>query len=111
MVGLKDLGGIISKQFPKKKALMLYGPAGTGKTSLAIASAKENNLEILELNSSDLRNKKKLEEKTFALKKEFGNNWFFVVTNKEFARFYNKYGKTFTRKKFIKQFSKWIKNT
>ncbi len=50
------------KQFPKKKALMLHGPAGTGKTSLALASAKENNLEILELNSSDLRNKKKLEE-------------------------------------------------
>ncbi len=49
-------------QFPKKKALILYGPAGTGKTSLAIASAKENNLDILELNSSDLRNRAKLEE-------------------------------------------------
>ena len=50
------------KQFPKKRALVLYGPAGTGKTSLVLAAAKENNLEILELNSSDLRNKKKLEE-------------------------------------------------
>lgn len=49
------------KEFPKKKALILYGPAGTGKTSLALAAAKENDLEVLELNSSDLRNRTKLE--------------------------------------------------
>lgn len=48
-------------EFPKKKALLLHGPAGTGKTSLALATAKENNLEILELNASDLRNRAKLE--------------------------------------------------
>jgi len=50
------------KEFPKKKSLLLYGPAGTGKTSIVEAAAAENNLEIMELNSSDLRNKKKLEE-------------------------------------------------
>ena len=51
------------RQFPKrKKALIFHGPAGTGKTSLALAAAKENNLEVLELNSSDLRNRTKLEE-------------------------------------------------
>lgn len=49
-------------EFPKKKALILYGPAGTGKTSLALLTAKENNLEILELNASDLRNRLKLEQ-------------------------------------------------
>lgn len=53
---------IFLKEFPRKKALVLHGPAGTGKTSLALAAARENNLEILELNSSDLRNRKKLEE-------------------------------------------------
>ncbi len=50
------------KNFPKKKGLLLYGPAGTGKTSLALAAAKEMNYDIFELNSSDLRNRKKLEE-------------------------------------------------
>jgi len=50
------------KEFPKKKALLLHGPAGTGKTSIVHASAKENNLEILELNASDLRNREKLEQ-------------------------------------------------
>lgn len=48
-------------EFPKKKGILLYGPAGTGKTTLAIAVAKENNLDILELNASDLRNRASLE--------------------------------------------------
>jgi len=50
------------KTFPKKKAILLYGPPGTGKTSLALAAAKERDLDVLELNSSDLRNRAKLEE-------------------------------------------------
>ncbi len=50
------------KQFPKKKALILHGPAGTGKTTLVHATANENNLEILEFNASDLRNRQKLED-------------------------------------------------
>lgn len=50
------------RNFPKKKSLVLYGPAGTGKTSLALTAAQESGFEVLELNSSDLRNRKKLEE-------------------------------------------------
>lgn len=45
-----------------KKAIILYGPAGTGKTTLAHVIARETNLEIFELNASDLRNKIKLRE-------------------------------------------------
>lgn len=44
------------------KALILHGPAGTGKTSLAYVAAQETNSEIFELNASDLRNKEKLKE-------------------------------------------------
>ncbi len=50
------------KTFPRKKALILNGPVGTGKTSIAIALANEYNLEIFELNASDLRNRSSLEE-------------------------------------------------
>ncbi len=50
------------RTFPKKRALILAGPVGTGKTSLAIALANEYNLELFELNASDLRNRLKLEE-------------------------------------------------
>ncbi len=48
--------------FPKKRAIILNGPVGTGKTSLALALAREKNLELFELNASDLRNKSSLEE-------------------------------------------------
>ncbi|MBI2176696.1 replication factor C large subunit [Candidatus Woesearchaeota archaeon] len=40
----------------KKKAALLYGPVGCGKTSSVYAVAAELNLEVLETNASDLRN-------------------------------------------------------
>ncbi|MDD5023316.1 MAG: replication factor C large subunit [Candidatus ainarchaeum sp.] len=49
-------------EFPKKKAIMLHGPPGIGKTTLAYVIAKEINSELFELNASDLRNKTKLNE-------------------------------------------------
>ena len=49
--------------FPKKKkAIILHGPPGTGKTTLAHVIANEMDLEIFELNASDLRNRGKLRE-------------------------------------------------
>lgn len=51
------------RTFPSKKsAVLLHGPTGTGKTSLAYALARETNSEILELNASDLRNREQLEK-------------------------------------------------
>lgn len=50
------------RMFPAKKALILNGATGTGKTSIVLALAKEMDLELFELNASDLRNRKSLEE-------------------------------------------------
>ncbi len=58
-IAIKKLLNFI-KNFPKKKALILQGPAGTGKSSLAYVLASETNSEILEVNASDLRNKEQI---------------------------------------------------
>lgn len=50
------------KSRKSKKALVLHGPPGIGKTTLAHVAAIETNSEIFELNASDLRNKTKLQE-------------------------------------------------
>ena len=48
------------QKFPQKKVLILQGPSGTGKTSLAYALASETKSEILEINASDLRNSEQI---------------------------------------------------
>ena len=57
------------KEFLKKftggranKSVIIHGPPGTGKTSLAYAAASSNKAELFELNASDLRNREKLRE-------------------------------------------------
>lgn len=40
---------------PEYKAVLLYGPAGVGKTSTAYALANDMNWEVIELNASDQR--------------------------------------------------------
>ncbi len=44
----------------KKKALLLHGPTGVGKTAAVVAFAKEHDYEFLEVNASDFRNKDKI---------------------------------------------------
>jgi len=54
----------------KKKAVLLFGPTGTGKTSSAYAIANEMGLEIFELNASDSRNKEQIHQKLGAALKQ-----------------------------------------
>ena len=46
----------------KIKALLLLGPAGCGKTSSVHLMAKLNNYNVIEINASDVRSKKSIEE-------------------------------------------------
>ena len=47
--------------FPsKKKAALIYGPPGCGKTSSVYAIGNEHDLELIEVNASDVRNKDSL---------------------------------------------------
>lgn len=46
---------------PEKKAALLYGPPGCGKTSTVEAIANELGFEVLELNASDYRKEKDIE--------------------------------------------------
>jgi replication factor C large subunit len=55
---LRNLGNWInswSKGIPKKRAVLLYGPPGVGKTVSVEAMAKDLNLNLVERNASDYR--------------------------------------------------------
>ncbi len=55
---LKDLNTFIyNYKREKKKAALVFGPPGCGKTSSVYAIGKEAGYEIMELNASDFRNK------------------------------------------------------
>jgi len=47
----------------KKKAMLVYGPTGTGKTSHVYTIARDLQLEIFEVNSSDFRNAESLQQR------------------------------------------------
>lgn len=66
IIGQKEVVERIKKfvtqfKYERKKALLLHGPPGTGKTTLALVAAKETDAELFELNASDFRNKEKME--------------------------------------------------
>ncbi|MEK6741875.1 MAG: replication factor C large subunit, partial [Nanoarchaeota archaeon] len=61
-LAIEKLRNFLKKPSTERGAIVLHGPPGTGKTSLAYVIANETKSEIFELNASDLRNKEKLDE-------------------------------------------------
>jgi replication factor C large subunit len=51
---------IVNYKINRQKAALLFGPIGNGKTSSVYALAKQLNYDLLEINSSDLRNQDKM---------------------------------------------------
>lgn len=58
---LKLLNFVKNFKKQRKKAMLLFGPTGSGKTALVYALASELKLEILEINASDFRNKQQIQ--------------------------------------------------
>jgi len=54
-------------------------------------------------------NRRQFLEKVEWLNKNFGDNWFFVVTNRDLVKKYKKYGRTFTRKNAMKNMERYVK--
>jgi len=50
------------KNWKQGKSLLFHGPPGTGKTCLIETFGKESNYEFIEMNASDFRDKKQIEE-------------------------------------------------
>ncbi|MEM5778196.1 MAG: replication factor C large subunit [Candidatus Aenigmatarchaeota archaeon] len=53
-----------------KKALLIYGPSGTGKTLIPSLVAKERNMNLFEINASDERSAPSLKERLLPASKE-----------------------------------------
>jgi len=58
---LKDF--IMNHSRQKKKAALVYGPSGTGKTCSVYAIADEIGYEVIEVNASDFRNAEQISQK------------------------------------------------
>ncbi|MBN1386722.1 replication factor C large subunit [Candidatus Woesearchaeota archaeon] len=58
---IKTLGEFVKIHRKQKKAVLIHGPTGCGKTSSVYALASEMDLELIEVNASDFRNKDQIE--------------------------------------------------
>ncbi len=60
---VKDLKEFVANYGKDKKAALIYGPPGCGKTASVYALANELGYELIEVNASDFRSKQAIEER------------------------------------------------
>ena len=84
LIQLRRWASSWNKGTPRYKAVILSGRPGIGKTSCAIALAKDFGWTIIELNTSDARNAKKIKSIVTmgAVNETFTDDGSFVSTNK-----------------------------
>jgi hypothetical protein len=58
-----------------------------------------------------IRDKKKMQNKISLLKRRYGNNWFFFVTNRNLEKEYSKLGETSTKRNIKSKIDKIFKNS
>ncbi len=60
---LEELYKVKQSSYSKKHSLLLMGPPGVGKTTCVYAIANDLNMDVIELNASDVRNEAAIKEK------------------------------------------------
>jgi hypothetical protein len=89
---IKDIEAYINKFTNKVQTF------NTAKPDIVFEVDKKKYAVEIETGKVLKTNKRKFLAKVKALKKDYGKNWFFVVTDKNLYRNYKKFGPTFTKR-------------
>ncbi len=83
IIELKNWASSWNRGIPKKRAVVLSGRPGTGKTSSALALANDFGWTVIELNTSDVRNAEKIKKvATFgAMNETFSDTGAFITSH------------------------------
>jgi len=100
---IKDIESYIRKFTDKVQTF------NTGKPDIVFEV--ENQKYAIEIETGKvIKDKKKFSEKIRLLKKNYGQNWFFVVTDWNLQKKYAKFGETYTKLTILNKLSRLLKN-